>query len=199
MSRVSWSCMLLLTLMVLQGCGAESSTDDADTAKSNSAGKATEAAPTKVDVVVASWDELQSMVKQHEGKVVVVDLWSSFCAPCIREFPNLVALHESYPDHVACISVCLNYDGSKSRPPESHLERVTEFLTKQNAQFENVLCSDSDLDLYDRIELSSIPAVYVYDRQGELSRRFDNEAEEFGDEGFTYQEHIVPLVEELLE
>ena len=59
-------------------------------------------------LVVASWDEVQQMVAAHEGKVVVLDLWSTWCIPCKKEFPHLVEIHEGFPADVACISVSLN-------------------------------------------------------------------------------------------
>jgi hypothetical protein len=48
------------------------------------------------------------------------------------------------------------------------------------------------------IDAASIPIVRVYDREGKLRKQFVNDYEEFGKEGFTYQKHITPLVEQLL-
>ena len=166
----------------------------------NTDGQAESDAPAvdEVTVQIASWQDVEKMVADHQGKVVVVDLWSSWCVPCIREFPNLVKLHQSRPDSIACISVNLNYDGSADAPPESHREAVLEFLVDQNATFVNVICSDADSDLYTQIDLASIPAIYVYDKAGKSRKRFDNDYSEYGDEGFTYHEHVIPLVEQLL-
>jgi len=58
--------------------------------------------------------------------------------------------------------------------------------------------SDADVDVYELIKLASIPAVYVYDTQGKMAKRFDNDAGDYGDEGFTYEDHIIPLIEKLM-
>jgi thiol-disulfide isomerase/thioredoxin len=155
-------------------------------------------AEPEIQLEVASWDDVQTMVGKHAGKVVVVDLWSTSCIPCVREFPQLVELHKAHADNVACISVSVDYTGAEEETPESLREKIAAFLDKRNATFQNVICSDPDLELYDRIDLGAVPAVYVFDREGELKKRFDNDHQEYGDEGFTYAQHIVPLVEQLV-
>jgi len=92
----------------------------------------------------------------------------------------------------------VNYDGSPDTSPEALRESVQKFLQDQGATFQNILSSEPDTALYDKLKLASIPAVYVYDRAGKLRKRFDNETAEFGPEGFDYDKHVVPLVEQLL-
>ncbi len=68
-----------------------------------------EAAPTKsdrtnaVELTLADLAQLSEIVKSQAGKVVVVDVWSTSCAPCMREFPHLVALSHTDADKLACI------------------------------------------------------------------------------------------------
>lgn len=189
--------LLLSTLLLfVAGCQPNEMTNSGSPNEQQSGSD--EATTKQVSVTVASWQEVQQKIEGQQGKIVVVDLWSSWCVPCIREFPNLVKLHQDHPQTVACMSVNLNYDGSADLPPESHLQSVREFLTKQNATFDNVVCSDSDTDVYSEIDLASIPAIYVYDKAGKLRKRFDNDLAEYGDEGFTYEKHVIPLVDELL-
>jgi len=151
-----------------------------------------------ISVEVRSWAEVQQMVADHRGKVVVIDVWSTWCDPCKREFPNLVQLHQQYSGKVACISVDIDYYGSQDEPPESFRGQVLEFLSEQGATFQNVISSDADEDVLKALEVDSVPVVLVYDREGNLRKKFTGEDDEYGDEGFNYQQHIVPLVEELL-
>jgi thiol-disulfide isomerase/thioredoxin len=154
--------------------------------------------PAEIPLTIATWEEVEQQVATHAGKVVVLDLWSTSCQPCIREFPNLVALHKKFPDRVVCMSVNSDYFGTKSKPPEYFVERVTTFLTEQNATFDNYLCSVSSDELYAQLNLASIPAVLVYGTDGKLVNRFDNDEGKYGDE-FTYPDHVIPLVEQLLQ
>jgi hypothetical protein len=53
-------------------------------------------------------------------------------------------------------------------------------------------------ELFVEMELDSIPAVYVFDREGKLSKRFDNRTPADGGEGISYETQINPLVAELV-
>jgi thiol-disulfide isomerase/thioredoxin len=149
-------------------------------------------------VRLASWDQTEALIASHRGKVVVLDVWSTWCGPCLAEFPGLVALHRQYPGQVACVSLNCNYTGAGSELPPDEREKIEAFLAQQGATFDNLICTDPDDKLFDALDAASIPIVRVYDREGKLRRQFDNDDEEFGKEGFSYQRHIAPLVEELL-
>ncbi len=148
-------------------------------------------------LVVASWDEAEQMVAVHQGKVVVLDLWSTWCLPCMKEFPHLVEIHEQFSEDVVCMSFNLNYIGVEDETPESMRDQVLPFLKSRKAFFENMISSDPDHVVMEKISLASIPAVMVFGRDGELVKRFDNDQGLYG-EGFTYQGHVVPLVRELV-
>jgi thiol-disulfide isomerase/thioredoxin len=152
----------------------------------------------QVSVEIKSWAEVQEMVASLQGQVVVVDVWSTWCVPCIRKFPDFVKLHKSYPERVTCISVAANYIGLADEPPESFREEVLGFLREQNATFPNVISSTPDEELYAAIGASSVPIVLVYGPDGELKQTFSNDDGQYGEDGFTYADHIVPLVERLL-
>ena len=155
-----------------------------------------ETAPS-VTLDIKNWDETLALVAQHKGKVVVLDLWSTSCEPCMTEFPHLVELHKQHGDKLVCLSASCDYAGIKSKPPETYHARVLEFLTKQNAAFPNVLLTVESDVLFEKIELASIPAVYVFGPDGKVAKRFDNDNAKAG-EDFTYVKDILPFVEGLL-
>ncbi len=157
-----------------------------------------DAAKSKIAVQIVDWDETQKLVAAHKGKIVVLDAWSTSCPPCMKEFPNLVKLHQKYGGkEVACMSLSCDYAGIKNKPPEFYRERVEKFLSKQGAEFQNLLSSVPSEDLFEKMKLSSIPAVYVYGRDGKLVKRFDNEQAKSDADEFTYAE-VTKLVEELV-
>lgn len=137
------------------------------------AAEAPKAGKDEVRVRVADYDEIMATIEKQAGKVVVMDCWSTWCEPCIKEFPRLVKLHEKYgPKKLACLSLSFDYDGSGK--PEDVQADVLDFLTKQQAAFDNLLSSEEAETLLKKLDLPSIPAVYVFDRKGKLAERFDD-------------------------
>jgi hypothetical protein len=107
-----------------------------------------------------------------------------------------VALSEKHSrDELACISLSFDYEGIGQ--PEQQYSRVLAFLQKQKATFDNVLSRLESDALYAKLEIPSIPAVFVFDRDGQLHRRFDNRHASRDGGPFTY-EQVSAAVDELL-
>lgn len=149
-------------------------------------------------VQLVSWQETQQLIASHKGKVVVLDVWSTYCEPCMREFPHLLELQKRYPDDVVCISLSVDYIGAEDQPPASYVPQVQRFLDRKQADIVNLLSTDPDEQIFRALEVASIPTVVVYDRDGKLVQTFNNDGGAYGDRGFSYEEHIIPLVEKLL-
>jgi len=136
-----------------------------------------------VALQVLDYEQLEQLIASHRGRLVVMDVWSTSCPPCIKEFPGLVRLHHKYgADRLACVSLSIDYEGIGS--PQDVEPDVLRFLRRQHATFDNVMASlDSD-QMRKKLNIYSIPAVFIYDRAGKLVKRFDSNS---GEE-FTYQD-----------
>lgn len=204
--RVFRPLLLLSNLFLAIGCQSKSSTPSGQPAPQQSTVSTVEPAmvvetsPSEADpartvnLTVATLDELQSAISGHKGKVVVCDFWSTSCEPCVKEFPHLVELSTRHSsEKLVCLSASLDYDGLPDQPLESLKTPVLEFLTQKKAAFSNYLISNESDQVYDKLKLSSIPAVYVYGVNGTLAKRFSEE------EGvFSYEKDVIPFVEGLL-
>ena len=143
---------------------------------------------------LSSWEEILHAAKTA-GRPVVLDVWSLSCDPCLREYPGLVKLHEDYGDRLQCISANIEFDGRKSKPPASYFTSVHRFLRAQGSTLKNLLCTTPSDDVYAALEIDSIPAVILFDAQGNEVQRFVDAGETIG---FTYQTHVNPAVAKLL-
>jgi thiol-disulfide isomerase/thioredoxin len=188
------SFVCLMAMLCLTGCHDSSSSNTS--APAVKVGTDEIDSRSKVDLQLLDWEGLQKLLASHRGKVVVLDCWSTSCVPCIEEFPNLVALQNRHSrENLACVSLSFDYEGIGT--PEEQRDRVLEFLRKQGARFDNVLSTlDSDA-LSIKLEIPSIPAVFVFDRQGKLHKRFDNRNASRTGGPFNY-EQVSQVVEQLL-
>ena len=149
------------------------------------------AAAEEADVAlrILDYEGIMNLIEGYQGRVVVVDVWSTSCVPCLKEFPGLVALHEKYGrNDVMCVSVSLDFEGLKGTSPQDDHERVLDYLRRFQATFDNILAGDDADMMYEKLALAAPPAVYVYDRSGKLAKRFDNEQVRGDGEGFTYKD-----------
>jgi cytochrome c biogenesis protein CcmG, thiol:disulfide interchange protein DsbE len=95
------------------------------------------------------------------GRVVVLNLWATWCAPCIEELPSLLALQQKMPD-LAIVAVSWDQDPVAYR----------RFLTEHHVDLLTVRDENHLVDsLYGTVQ---IPETYIIDRQGVLRRKFVN-------------------------
>jgi thiol-disulfide isomerase/thioredoxin len=117
-----------------------------------------------VDLKTVKLKELLEQIGSHKSKIVVVDVWATFCVPCKDGFPHLVELQKKHAaDGVVCVSVSV--DDTDARPA------ALKFLRKQNAAFPNYLLDEVPTVWQDHWDITAIPAVFVY-RDGKLLARF---------------------------
>lgn len=184
----------ILPLVFIAGCTPASDAESTKSEINNVESKSS--AP--IEVVYGDLQDVQEFIAQQEGKVVVLDTWSTWCLPCLREFPNLVALQNQFPEDVVCVSLNLNYDGIEDEPPTSFEEDVLGQLRKYNATLTNYICTQESEKVYESLQFDSLPAVFVYDKAGNLVKRFDNSQLKSPDDEFTYKKDIIPQVKALL-
>ena len=105
-------------------------------------------------------DETKTVdLSKLRGKVVVLNLWASWCAPCIEELPSLLALQQKMPDLVI-VAVSMDQDPDVYR----------RFLEKNHVNL--VTVRDADQRVNALYGTAQIPETYVIDRQGILRRKF---------------------------
>jgi thiol-disulfide isomerase/thioredoxin len=115
------------------------------------------------DLKMVDGPALKKALASQRGKVVVVNFWATWCAPCVEEFPDLVKLHNSFKSR-GLVVVGVSVDD-----PEAQ-SKVISFLSKQKATFPAYLRKPGDMDAFINAVHpewnGAIPLTLVYDRNG---------------------------------
>lgn len=103
-------------------------------------------------------------VRDDRGQVVVVNVWGSWCAPCIAEAPALQAVHEQTRDGGVSFVGVNTKDGAAAA--RAHERRFGVTYPSIDDDGGRVL-----LDLRGSLPPSAIPSTLVLDRQGRVAAR----------------------------
>ena len=103
------------------------------------------------------------------NKVTMVNVWGTFCSPCINEMPDLEKLSEAYKEKgVRVIGIVSDtYDiYSKENLPDM-IQEAKDIITQTGVTYTNLLPSASlnkaKLDI-----IFSVPTTYFLDENGEI-------------------------------
>jgi thiol-disulfide isomerase/thioredoxin len=174
--------LLVAGLAALAGCQHSTAPTPSTGAAPAAATAAPSVAPSpavaNVSLQILDYAGIQRLVASHHGQVIVMDGWSTGCPPCIKDFPQLVALSHKFRPDVACISLSFDYEGVGK--PEDRKPQVLAFLQKQGATFDNILAAEDADTLYKKLDIVSVPVVLIYDGQGKLREKLVEPASESG-------------------
>lgn len=98
-------------------------------------------------------------VSQHQGKVVIVTFWASWCGPCRRELPILGQLQKAVGrDHLEVIAV--NYKEDK---------RDFNQVIRANKDIALTYVHDRHGAISDRYGVRALPNMFIVDRDGKVA------------------------------
>lgn len=109
-------------------------------------------------------DILKEILKESDDKVVVINLWAYWCAPCKEEFPDLIKFSKENKDDMNLVLISLDQQedlDSKTKP----------FLAKNNVDFAsyyNAFDKDEKLiTMLDKNWEGAIPSTFFF-KNGKL-------------------------------
>jgi cytochrome c biogenesis protein CcmG, thiol:disulfide interchange protein DsbE len=115
--------------------------------------------------VIRSDTELKTL-SDYRGKVILLNIWATWCEPCKKEMPSMEALHRDLKDRgLAVVAVSVDNVDMEST--------IRQFAKDYDLTFDV---------LYDRAELfravyryTGVPETYIIDREGVIRRKWIGE------------------------
>lgn len=117
-----------------------------------------------------------------KGKIAVVNLWATWCAPCVKELPSLMRLNAKMKDKgLAVLAISQDRAGAKV---------VTPFLDRLNLKALPVFL-DPKGEVLRALGARGLPTTVVFDAQGRELGRFEGDANWDGPDAIAMFEHFL--------
>jgi thiol-disulfide isomerase/thioredoxin len=112
---------------------------------------------------------LSKLLAERRGSVVVLNLWATWCVPCLREIPDLVALEKEFAARgVTLLGLSMDDPGALD-------DQVEPFRRKNFPAFRTWLRSEPDMDalvsVVDPAWNEILPTTYLIGRDGKVAKK----------------------------
>jgi thiol-disulfide isomerase/thioredoxin len=109
--------------------------------------------------------------ERFNGKIIIVNLWATWCMPCIKEMPDLFALTKKLPADK--FELLLATDQS--------MKTIDKFVTKRGLKLHYVQLQNS----IESLGVYALPTTLIYDRSGKEIHRL------LGDRAWTSEKTLL--------
>ena len=106
-------------------------------------------------------DMLAEILQKNKGKVIYLDIWATWCKPCISCMPSTKNLQEEFKNtKVSFVFFCIQ---SKKDDWETH-------LTKYKMPGDHYLLNDLQYTiLNDKLQITTMPRYVLIDKNGKIA------------------------------
>ena len=104
--------------------------------------------------------ELKTMLENNKGKVVILDLWATWCPPCRKEIPGFINIYNKYQGKgVEILGIAFDENGLTAVPP---------FVKKMGINYPVYVGGGDIAQAYD---LQAYPTTIIYGKDGKVTNK----------------------------
>jgi thiol-disulfide isomerase/thioredoxin len=127
------------------------------------------------EVLLGSRDKGLTYLSEYKGKIVLLNIWATWCPPCVSEMPSLNALQAAYsPNDLAVIPVSLEKDMDvvKKFMVDNKLTSLTPYID-----------SNGDTQKLEALRgVAGVPVTLIFNRDMQVIARYQGDADWSGTE-----------------
>lgn len=103
------------------------------------------------------------------GKKIILNFWASWCPPCIKEFPDLLAVAASDPQNIILLALSSDFE-------EAPMQRFLRKLERQNSENYNarnimIAMDDNGAVTQGLFQTHLLPETILIDENGRMRRK----------------------------
>jgi thiol-disulfide isomerase/thioredoxin len=103
----------------------------------------------------------QFRLDEHQGKIVILDFWATWCGPCVASLPRLMEAAAAYPDDQVVL-IAINQ--------QEHADTIREFLEARKWKLNVAL--DRTGKIGRQFGVTAIPQTVVLGKDGKVARLY---------------------------
>jgi peroxiredoxin len=108
--------------------------------------------------------QVRRTLADYSGQPVIVNVWATWCPPCVEEMPSFQRLHRDYGERGLRV-VAISVDGRSST------QLIREFVEEFGLTFD--VLHDASANIMSDYAVRGVPETFLISRSGELvARRF---------------------------
>jgi thiol-disulfide isomerase/thioredoxin len=154
--------LLILVLLIFTAAvyGCNDSTPKSEITKNNllvtaKSDMGNNAAP---EFTLYTLDGEEVKLSDYLGKVVILDFWATWCAPCRKAIPDLISIQNKYKDDLVVIGISLDQPATQ--------DQLVPFIENYGINYPIVLGNIEVSAAYGNIQ--AIPTSFIIDQEGNI-------------------------------
>jgi thiol-disulfide isomerase/thioredoxin len=128
--------LIILTFLIVAACGGN-------------AGEKLPAEPR-----LSTLDGREINLSEYRGKVLFINLWATWCAPCLKEMPSIARARDLMEDEPIVFLLASNEDA----------ETIQSFASRRSDNLTLV-----QLLNFEQLGVQALPATILFDKEGEVA------------------------------
>jgi len=118
-------------------------------------------------------EQIDSLITSYKGeKALLVNVWATWCGPCVEEFPHIVELQKKYADRLHVLFISADFKEDR--------DRALKFLQNHNVNWTTYFKIGKDQKFINELSgewSGALPFTKMIAKNGEVVSSWENSAD----------------------